>query len=83
MRTHNSKVSQRERHILICTDGNTHSMHCSDANGTQLPTFNEWITQRHGGDYWWSQYENMYSQYISDIFREYHSDLKVQEQRSN
>jgi hypothetical protein len=46
-------------------------LHGSCIDGIDLPTFREWVVQRHGSDYWRNQFEDMFDMYTNDIFREH------------
>ncbi len=46
-------------------------MHCANRKGQKLPTFRDWVVEKHGMEYWKGQFEDVFEAYTSDIFREY------------
>ncbi len=53
------------------TNETTHRIHGTDVGGNKLPTFQDWIVQKHGHLYWCTHYDKMYEAYSADVFREY------------
>lgn len=45
-------------------------MHGSNASGTKLPSFHQWMLKKEGAAYWKTHYDDMFEAYVSDIFRE-------------
>ncbi len=58
------------------TNETTHRIHGTDVGGTKLPTFQDWIVQKHGHLYWHTHYDEIYEAYSTDVFREYQVNLE-------